>query len=349
MVAAAMCVLVVLTAAAGQCTRKARSPGSRRPSPADSQTAQEAQTLNLTAYAELLRSDVRTQKVAIITEVMGFTEAEDKAFWPLYREYDLEMSKLGDERVAVDCGLRAQLRQPDRCDRRRRWPPRRSTWRLGAMRVKAKYYERIKTALSPRTALRFLQVEQQLLLIIDLQISAALPMRPSERGDRSKERSNVADRMRWIAAVLVAAAGVSLSADRVRLRSGKVVAGIFIGGDSKSVRVLLDNGQVSEIPLEQAVAVEFSARKPAAATGAEAQPKPAAAAPAPPRRRSRDCPGRHGVNVRLTQAIDVDALEGRHDVQGDCGRSGDDRRFDRDPSRRVRRRCRPPRSSSPAR
>ena len=53
---------------------------------------------------------------------------------------------------------------------------------------------------------------------------------------------------RFIAcAVIVAAAGVSLSADRVRLRSGKVVEGMFIGGDSKTVRVLLDNGSVSEI------------------------------------------------------------------------------------------------------
>jgi hypothetical protein len=42
--------------------------------------------------------------------------------------------------------------------------------------VKAKHFEIIKKALSPRTALRFLQVEQQLLLIIDLQISAALPI-----------------------------------------------------------------------------------------------------------------------------------------------------------------------------
>ena len=42
--------------------------------------------------------------------------------------------------------------------------------------VKAKYFDRVKTALSPRTALRFLQVEHQLLLIIDLQISAALPI-----------------------------------------------------------------------------------------------------------------------------------------------------------------------------
>ena len=62
---------------------------------------QQTKTLNLTAYAELLRSDVQAQKIAILTEVMGFTDAEDKAFWPIYRDYNAEMAKLGDDRLAV--------------------------------------------------------------------------------------------------------------------------------------------------------------------------------------------------------------------------------------------------------
>ena len=80
-------------------------------------------TLNLSAYAELLRSDVRAQKVAILTEVMGFTEAEDKAFWPIYRDYDAEMAKLGDERVALIAEYARELLRDDRrrrADRSRR-------------------------------------------------------------------------------------------------------------------------------------------------------------------------------------------------------------------------------------
>lgn len=71
-------------------------------SPAAAQTStQDATTFNLTAYAELLRSDVRTQKIVILTEIMGFDEKEDAAFWPIYREYDLEMSAIGDERAKL--------------------------------------------------------------------------------------------------------------------------------------------------------------------------------------------------------------------------------------------------------
>ena len=104
---------------------------------------------------------------------------------------------------------------------------------------------------------------------------------------------------------MVAAAGASLSADRVRLRSGKVIEGMFIGGDSKTVRVLLDSGSVSEIRLEDAVAVEFSARKPAPSPTATPTPTPSpAAAPKPV-----TVPAGTALNVRLTQAIDVDVSQ----------------------------------------
>ena len=135
----------------------------------------ETRTLNLTAYAELLRSDVRAQKVAIITEVMGFTEGEDAKFWPIYREYDSEMAKLGDERVAL---IAEYAKNYDSLtDAVADKLATRAIELEGKRRaVEAKCYERVKAALSPRTAMRFLQVEHQLQLLIDLQIAASLPI-----------------------------------------------------------------------------------------------------------------------------------------------------------------------------
>jgi|SRR5215471_4185238 len=120
---------------------------------------------------------------------------------------------------------------------------------------------------------------------------------------------------RWITAALVVSAAVTLSADRVKLRSGKVVEGMFIGADSKAVRVLLDDGQVREVPIEDAVAVEFSARKPAPPPTPTPPPRAAAAAPAPapaPKpaaKPSVTVPSGTVINVRLTQDVDVDATQ----------------------------------------
>jgi hypothetical protein len=136
---------------------------------------QQTKTLNLSAYAELLRSDVRTQKVAIITQVMGFTDAEDAAFWPIYREYEGEMAKLGDERVELiaEYAKNYETMTDEVADSLAK-----KALDLEARRqaVKAKCYESVRKALPPKTALRFLQVEHQLLLLIDLQIASALPI-----------------------------------------------------------------------------------------------------------------------------------------------------------------------------
>jgi hypothetical protein len=173
--ALALLVASVVDARAGSQTPKAAPKPAPAPAPAAAPNEQQTKTLNLSAYAELLRSDVRAEKVAIITEVMGFDDKEDAAFWPIYREYDLEMAKLGDERVALieeyarnysqltdDMAAKVATRAIDL-----------STKREAAL---AKCYERVKAALTPKTALRFLQVEHQLLLIIDLQIAASLPI-----------------------------------------------------------------------------------------------------------------------------------------------------------------------------
>jgi hypothetical protein len=144
-------------------------------------TASADKTLNLAAYVELLRSDVRTEKIAILTEVMGFTEAEDAAFWPIYRAYDAEMTRLGDERIALikDYAASYAALTDDKAASLAQAAVALESRRSAA---KAACYEKVKAALNPRIALRFLQVEHQLQLLIDLQVAALLPVAPAEKG-----------------------------------------------------------------------------------------------------------------------------------------------------------------------
>lgn len=160
--ATAALVLVMTTAVAA---------GAQTTPPSGDQT----KALNLSAYAELLRGDIRQQKIAIITEVMGFSEAEDKAFWPIYRDYDAEMAKLGDERVALiaDYAKHFDTLTDEVADKLARQAIDLEGRRQAA---KGKFYDKLRSAVGARTALRALQVEHQLQLLIDLQIAAALPI-----------------------------------------------------------------------------------------------------------------------------------------------------------------------------
>ena len=138
-------------------------------------TQAESREANLTAYVELLRSDLRTQKVAIITEMMQFSEDEDAKFWPVYREYELELSKINDDRIAliVDyAGAYDKMTDAiaDKLAAR--------SLELESRRhaLKEKYFTRLKSVLPTVTVVRFLQVENQILLLLDLQIAASLPV-----------------------------------------------------------------------------------------------------------------------------------------------------------------------------
>ena len=177
--AALVLLMVCSVAAQAQTTR---SQAAAKPQPQAAQDPeQQARALNLSAYAELLRSDVRAQKVAIITEVMGFTEGEDTAFWPIYREYDMEMARLGDERVALiaDYAKNYAALNNDVADR---LATRALELETRRQELKAQVYQKVKKALAPLAAARFLQVEHQLLLLIDLQIAASLPIAPTVEG-----------------------------------------------------------------------------------------------------------------------------------------------------------------------
>jgi hypothetical protein len=151
------------------------TPGVWAQAPATAVSEKDTRTLNLSAYAELLRSDIRAQKVAILTQLMDFSEGEDKAFWTIYREYDLEMAKLGDERTALIADYRQHYEKMTDAiaDKLAASALDLESRRRAAL---AKCYDRVKTALPARKALRFLQIEHQLLLLIDLQISALLPI-----------------------------------------------------------------------------------------------------------------------------------------------------------------------------
>ena len=107
--------------------------------------------------------------------------------------------------------------------------------------------------------------------------------------------------IRLIASVVLLLTAASPAwADRVRLRSGKVVEGTFLAADSKTVRLLLANGTRGEYPIGDVAGVDFSARAAAPAT----PPPNPVAQPAPIK-----VPGGTVINVRLTQGIDVDASQ----------------------------------------
>ena len=130
---------------------------------------------NIQAYIDLLRADVRQQKAEMVGAVMQLSAADAAKFWPIYEQYDVELAKLNDQRVAnIEEYARAYNQMTD--EKADELIQKALSYRKQRSELLAKYYELVKRALGGITAARFIQVEDQLLLVIDLQIDSSLPV-----------------------------------------------------------------------------------------------------------------------------------------------------------------------------
>lgn len=132
-------------------------------------------------YIEMLRSDLRATKTQIHTEALELTDEQATAFWPIQREYENELAKLGDQRLELikEYGANYPNLAPDMAkdlvDR---------AFKLEEKRLSLlkKYTDKIAKKVSPITAARFAQIESVLNALVDLQIRANLPIMPSPKG-----------------------------------------------------------------------------------------------------------------------------------------------------------------------
>jgi len=137
---------------------------------------------------ELLRQDLKTQKVAIMTVSFPLTEAQAEKFWPIYRDYDNELSKLGDRRMAV---LKKYAASYDKPSEELAEELVEESFSIADDRLDLleKYYKKVSKAIGPIPAARFMQIENQLLTLIDAQIVDEVPLVkiPGAAGESKKK------------------------------------------------------------------------------------------------------------------------------------------------------------------
>jgi hypothetical protein len=124
---------------------------------------------------QMLRADIRSDKTKIMADQMQLSDSEGKAFWPIYNEYDHELSKLNDQRVALlkeyadSYNSLTDQQVQSLADR---------SFALQKKRIdlREKYFKKMSKALTPKSAARFVQVEDRVDMLLNLQLAANLPM-----------------------------------------------------------------------------------------------------------------------------------------------------------------------------
>jgi hypothetical protein len=130
---------------------------------------------NVDDAIQLLKSDVQSDKVAIITEVMEFTDQQSEVFWPIYNDFSNELLKLSDVRVANIKDFAANY--DSLTDAKANELIKTSfDFQEARLKLNEKYYDKFAKALTPTVAAKYMQLEHELQLIIDLSINSNLPL-----------------------------------------------------------------------------------------------------------------------------------------------------------------------------
>jgi hypothetical protein len=148
---------------------------SKNDEPTATATLNETQKGNIAGYSELLHENLSDQKGPILGVVLQLTPEEAAKFWPIYDQYNAEMSKINASAAAnVDDYVKnfAQLSssQADEIVRKS------VDYHNQREALLAKYYGLVKASLGAATAARFFEIENQILLLIELQMNSNLPI-----------------------------------------------------------------------------------------------------------------------------------------------------------------------------
>lgn len=127
------------------------------------------------SYIEQLKAEIKTDRKVIIINTMQFTEQQSEVFWPIYDEYAYELEKLASQRIANIKDFAANY--DSLTDKKADELINNSFNFLGdRLSLNKKYYEKFAEVLTPMVAAKYMQLEHQIQLVMDLNIAANLPL-----------------------------------------------------------------------------------------------------------------------------------------------------------------------------
>lgn len=147
---------------------------------------------SLDAYIDAIRADLRSDKINVITEAMQFNDKDAAVFWPVYKKYDAEQTKLNDERIQViknyaDHWVSLTDDEAKKlAEKSLDLESRRADLRKG-------YFAEFSRVLPGLTVAKFFQLEYRLDLLVDLRIASELPAllaRPSATSSTVQAKPN---------------------------------------------------------------------------------------------------------------------------------------------------------------
>jgi hypothetical protein len=126
---------------------------------------------------DILRDKIKADKKLLIAENLGLTDAESKAFWPVYEEYQKELAGLNGRLGKMIQGYATEYNARTLTDDKAK------TLMTEALSIeeaetalKKKYMDRLNGVIPAVKAARYLQMESKIRALIRFDMAANIPL-----------------------------------------------------------------------------------------------------------------------------------------------------------------------------
>ncbi len=145
------------------------------PGPAWPQQPPGSSPANLDEYVKLARTGIQQEKSQIVGAALALDATQAAAFWPVYKKYEAELAKIGDERYAgikdyaANYGSLTDAKATELTDRALGLEEKR-------LALIKQYVGELRGVLPAVKVGRWYQVEMALNKIVDLRMAAEIPL-----------------------------------------------------------------------------------------------------------------------------------------------------------------------------
>jgi len=128
-----------------------------------------------TSYMEILKSDINTQRRALITAAMDFGEEEEQKFWPIYKEYEIEYDKMMDKEIEL---LKSYAESYENMGEEVAQQIAKKSFEIDQeqLTLTEKYFKKFAEELGARRAVKLQMVLNRIELMISLQKASTIPV-----------------------------------------------------------------------------------------------------------------------------------------------------------------------------
>lgn len=135
-------------------------------------------------YLEVTRAALKTEKKAMIAEVMSLAPEESEAFWALYNEYQGKLYTANSKYLNIINEFAENFENMSG-EKAKDLSKRLFAYDTEILKLKKRYFKKFQSILSPQKTLMYFQAENKIDVMIDYELASSIPI--LDAGDSKKE------------------------------------------------------------------------------------------------------------------------------------------------------------------